>query len=227
MRLNVASVAIRALAGLLALSSPAFAGGPEVHDISFSNDLGTVQYNKNGENVTYKVVPVTWVGDIGNGRVVNITANSAESLFKYVMKLNPDYLFANGQKSNVWNHTHSGSQNKSSSVHAAAAAAEPPVSVLQNKLAGSESKMANRPSKFNYDLVCWEFGKAETIYYKGCDPDVIWEGYQYLRGLAGNAQLSAGSTGTCGRVSCSWDDGIWFCQDVSSLLFLPTTKTLG
>jgi len=128
MRLNTASLTLGALAAIATLSSPALAAGPEVHDISSSYDLGSVQYLKNGQNVTYKVVPVTWGGDVGDGRLVNITANSAESLFKYAMKLNPDYLFANGQKSNAWNRTRSGSHNKTSSVHAAAPAAEPPVS---------------------------------------------------------------------------------------------------
>jgi len=132
MHLKIATLALSALAVVATLSTSVLAGSPEVHDISASHDLGTVSYNKNGKNVTYRVVPVTWVGDIGDGRVVNITATSAESLFRYATKLNPTYLYANGQKSNSWNHTRPASHNKTSSVHAAAKAAGPPVSIQTN-----------------------------------------------------------------------------------------------
>jgi len=114
MHVNFTTIALGALAILSSMASPAHAGGLEIHDISSGYDVGTVQYNKNGQNLTYNVVPVTWLGDVGDGRVVNITANSAESLFKYAMKLNPHYLYANGRKNNSWNHTRPASYNKTS-----------------------------------------------------------------------------------------------------------------
>ncbi|KAK3064578.1 hypothetical protein LTS18_005947 [Coniosporium uncinatum] len=180
MHVNFTTIALGALAILSSMASPAHAGGLEIHDISSGYDVGTVQYNKNGQNLTYNVVPVTWLGDVGDGRVVNITANSAESLFKYAMKLNPHYLYTNGRKNNSWNHTRPASYNKTSSVHAAATAAEPPVSNQDFPTITSEDSVA-KPSAV----------KTRPCY----------------------AQLSAGSTGTCGRIPCSYDDGIWFCQD--------------
>jgi hypothetical protein len=45
------------------------------------------------------------------------------------------------------------------------------------------------------------------------------EGVAYLRGVPGTPTLPAGP-GRCERVSCSWELGIWWCNDVR-LLFLP------
>jgi hypothetical protein len=41
----------------------------------------------------------------------------------------------------------------------------------------------------------------------------IHQGYYYLRGLNGSGGI--GNKG-CGRVSCSYDSGIWICNDVDS-----------
>jgi len=71
--------------------------------------------------------------------------------------------------------------------------------------------------QMNTKTVCWEFG--HNTGHKGTDPDIIKKGAVYLM-LQGHkskaaAHLGAGTKGTCGRVSCERNSGIYFCQDVS------------
>lgn len=49
------------------------------------------------------------------------------------------------------------------------------------------------------------------------DSSEIRTGERYLRGLTGRPTNKAGP-GTCGRVSCSWNSAIWWCNDVSSTI---------
>lgn len=51
---------------------------------------------------------------------------------------------------------------------------------------------------------CYGFG--------GADPSEIWQGIQYLRQVPGMPDNGPGP-GSCQRVSCSWESGIWFCND--------------
>lgn len=51
---------------------------------------------------------------------------------------------------------------------------------------------------------CWDVG--------------IIQGIQYLRGLKGRPSNGPGP-GNCGRVSCSYDNAIWWCNDVSFVLY--------
>lgn len=44
--------------------------------------------------------------------------------------------------------------------------------------------------------------------------DGLSQGIDHLRGLGGRAR-SGGGPGACGRVSCSYGTGIWWCNDVS------------
>jgi hypothetical protein len=42
----------------------------------------------------------------------------------------------------------------------------------------------------------------------------ISNGIKYLRGLSGHPRAGPGP-GNCARVSCSYQSGIWWCNDVS------------
>jgi hypothetical protein len=62
----------------------------------------------------------------------------------------------------------------------------------------------------------WNCGYGD----EGADVGAIRNGIRYLRGLNGNPTNGAGP-GNCGRVSCSYDSAIWWCNDVSdSVWFL-------
>ncbi len=46
----------------------------------------------------------------------------------------------------------------------------------------------------------------------GARRDAIWEGMQYLHGVKGEPRLGGG-WGVCGRVSCSYNSAIYWCND--------------
>lgn len=46
--------------------------------------------------------------------------------------------------------------------------------------------------------------------------DKIQDGIKYLRGVTGKPSMGPGP-GNCGRVSCSWNAAIYWCNDVSTL----------
>lgn len=67
----------------------------------------------------------------------------------------------------------------------------------------------------------WIQGSWKMIY---CKPGHGWEmgdrdaakdGIKYLQGVPGEPASSPGP-GMCGRVSCSYDTAIWWCNDVSA-----------
>ena len=56
-----------------------------------------------------------------------------------------------------------------------------------------------------------------------CSRGRIGEGIDYLRGVAGRPGNGPGP-GNCGRVSCSYNSAIWWCNDVNT--YLPTHSML-
>lgn len=57
---------------------------------------------------------------------------------------------------------------------------------------------------------------GSTHYCANMGPARLWrvkEGIAYLRGLKGQPTNGPGP-GACGRVSCSWNSGIWWCNNV-------------
>lgn len=58
--------------------------------------------------------------------------------------------------------------------------------------------------------------------------EAIWEGINHLNHVSGKP-VSKPGPGVCGRVSCSYDSAIWWCNDVSSKLVpiftLPKTPS--
>lgn len=51
----------------------------------------------------------------------------------------------------------------------------------------------------------------------------IQDGINYLMGVGGQPSNGPGP-GACGRVSCSYDAAIWWCNDVSTLYAWPRNK---
>ncbi|KAK8079396.1 hypothetical protein PG997_007214 [Apiospora hydei] len=45
------------------------------------------------------------------------------------------------------------------------------------------------------------------------DVTYINDGINYLHGIPGNCGVSAGNPGTCARISCSYNSGIWLCSE--------------
>lgn len=70
-----------------------------------------------------------------------------------------------------------------------------------------EIKVLKKRTLFSY-IRCNTFAKGQK--------SVFEEGIRYLRGVRG--QPHEGPSGKCGRVSCSWGAGIWWCNDVSIVL---------
>jgi len=68
-------------------------------------------------------------------------------------------------------------------------------------------------------------GKRQLLcnIFPTADKETIQDGIDYLRGVPGTATNGPGP-GNCGRVSCSWDSAIWWCNDVSNI-HLSTTQT--
>jgi hypothetical protein len=58
-------------------------------------------------------------------------------------------------------------------------------------------------------------------YWALADEQVIETGIAYLRRVQGQPVLGPGPS-KCGRVSCSYDSGIWWCNDVSLFLLYPS-----
>ena len=50
--------------------------------------------------------------------------------------------------------------------------------------------------------------------------DPIDEGIRYLHGISGDCQVEKGFQ-VCARVSCSWNGGIWLCNDTRDKLSVP------
>lgn len=83
-------------------------------------------------------------------------------------------------------------------------------------LAGEQvSAVDSAPSLFKRDdVICCNFGKP-------CQNDII-VGITYLRGVSGQPTNGPGP-GNCGRVSCSFNSAIWWCNDVSDSIY-PLTR---
>ncbi|KAK4449547.1 hypothetical protein QBC34DRAFT_380007 [Podospora aff. communis PSN243] len=47
-----------------------------------------------------------------------------------------------------------------------------------------------------------------------------WAGIDYLEDIIGNCRAAPGP-GSCGRVSCSYDTGIWYCNDNTDEYWVP------
>ncbi|KXX78412.1 hypothetical protein MMYC01_205883 [Madurella mycetomatis] len=54
----------------------------------------------------------------------------------------------------------------------------------------------------------------------------IQEGISYLRGVSGQPSMGPGP-GNCGRVSCSYDSAIWWCNDNTDTFSLPGFYTIA
>ncbi|KAK8009285.1 hypothetical protein PG991_011836 [Apiospora marii] len=63
---------------------------------------------------------------------------------------------------------------------------------------------SHHPEKTPYKIICDLFPNAHET--------GIQDGINYLRGVPGRPQNGPGP-GRCGRVSCSWDSAIWWCND--------------
>ena len=77
-----------------------------------------------------------------------------------------------------------------------------------------------RDKNFNSDLeklinvTEWETDSLECYRYPAANADRIYQGVMYLAHVGGVPEAGAGPN-LCGRVSCSWDSAIYWCNDVS------------
>ncbi|KAG8424721.1 hypothetical protein J3458_001492 [Metarhizium acridum] len=78
------------------------------------------------------------------------------------------------------------------------------------------SGAAKRSPLFNWSQVICGTG---ALGWHPCKVRRIEEGIEYLRGLAGVPRNGPGPE-TCGRVSCSYQAAIWWCNNVSFLAVL-------
>ncbi|KAK7928368.1 hypothetical protein PG985_005366 [Apiospora marii] len=58
-----------------------------------------------------------------------------------------------------------------------------------------------------HEVDCWTGGSGTA------DVNYINDGIDYLHGISGNCGVSAGNAGTCARISCSYNSGIWLCSN--------------
>ncbi|KAH8898684.1 hypothetical protein GQ53DRAFT_777319 [Thozetella sp. PMI_491] len=62
--------------------------------------------------------------------------------------------------------------------------------------------------------------------WKAADAKRILEGISYLRGVGGQPTNGPGP-GNCGRVSCSYNSAIWWCNDNTDTFSLPSYSTIA
>lgn len=69
-----------------------------------------------------------------------------------------------------------------------------------------------------------DFSHSHTICgnFPGTTVDHLGQGISYLRGVGGRPSM--GGRGTCGRVSCSYNTAIWWCNDVSAAVYSLNRK---
>jgi hypothetical protein len=67
--------------------------------------------------------------------------------------------------------------------------------------------LAKRTDFYGSKTVCQKFGSSARF-------TPIQNGIKYLRGVKGNPRAGPGPA-NCGRVSCSYNSAIWWCNDVS------------
>ncbi|KFY43022.1 hypothetical protein V495_04216 [Pseudogymnoascus sp. VKM F-4514 (FW-929)] len=99
-------------------------------------------------------------------------------------------------------------------------------SALTSKLAQVETRMTEEEfSPVDHtnlfkrdDVLCCNFGKP-------CQNDII-VGIKYLRGVGGQPTNGPGP-GNCGRVSCSFNSAIWWCNDNHSAKTLPSFNNIA
>jgi hypothetical protein len=68
------------------------------------------------------------------------------------------------------------------------------------------SALVKRTDFYGAKYVCGKWSSARS--------KPISNGIKYLRGLSGHPRAGPGP-GNCARVSCSYQSGIWWCNDVS------------
>ncbi|KAK4227636.1 hypothetical protein QBC38DRAFT_363874 [Podospora fimiseda] len=66
----------------------------------------------------------------------------------------------------------------------------------------------------------WTDCSAPSTHGPALDRNAIYWGIEYLRGLSGQAQRGPGPR-SCGRVSCSWNSAIWYCNNNSYTKYMP------
>lgn len=104
-------------------------------------------------------------------------------------------------------------------VVAQAVQLNPDFKLSSTKRAADAGVMARELHK--RDVICGNFPTA--------NPKRILEGIAYLNSLPGGDRPTNGpGPGACGRVSCSYNSAIWWCNDVSGPLHLhrPLCNTL-
>ncbi|KAL3489206.1 hypothetical protein BJX62DRAFT_209728 [Aspergillus germanicus] len=70
-------------------------------------------------------------------------------------------------------------------------------------------------------LLCYDQTPWEPAGYHA-----INEGIAYLRGLSGRPGMRAGPS-ACGRVSCSWNAAIWWCNDANEFKLLESYNSIA
>lgn len=64
---------------------------------------------------------------------------------------------------------------------------------------------------------------SDCGHFDAARAQAIWEGINHLNHVSGRP-VSGPGPGVCGRVSCSYDSAIWWCNDVSTRLLPVFTR---
>ncbi|KAI8219424.1 hypothetical protein K4K54_009529 [Colletotrichum sp. SAR 10_86] len=89
---------------------------------------------------------------------------------------------------------------------------------LLNTTIAQSAALDKRTDFSGSKVVCGNFPKANR--------DRLYAGVGYLRGVGGRPWNAAGP-GTCGRVSCSWNSAIWWCNDAKSRKTLDSYSSIA
>jgi hypothetical protein len=149
--------------------------------------------------------PISWrIDDItpGSSHILNGTI---EQVRTQILAINPDFVFAAAPppRASDFNTSHSLSGICNNETGADLTSSTPAASATASSLTGRNAG----------DFYCDIFPNAYCYY--------IADQIEYLYGVAGVPKNGPGP-GNCGRVSCSWDTEVLWCNDVSppSFFFL-------
>ncbi|KAK4225369.1 hypothetical protein QBC38DRAFT_530951 [Podospora fimiseda] len=156
----------------------------------------------------YKIVPLEWSiqPTPGKGEYINVTG-TVQQVIAQMTKLNPNFLSETKELYQKENQLHlppleSNNNNNNIIIYGPRPTA-PPMRDLD-------------PLPLSHDCFTWP----------EANPSAIDEGIDYLNQVKGRPWLPKGF-GTCARVSCSWDSGIFWCNDNDFTYELDSFKQIA
>ncbi|KAJ4417531.1 hypothetical protein N0V82_006090 [Gnomoniopsis sp. IMI 355080] len=188
----------------LSLAITAFAGfmlgiaAQEAQEIQIPSNGTFVGRNYQGDNVTYTLAPTVWELEYSDIIPKHNFTGSVQELYAYINTTFPEYHWPINELT-----AHTSPEDIFMS--------EPSLTTTTTTVATADP--TNDPT------VTWpaahkpyETGRVVCGHFPRADWFKVRDGYNYLDGVPGQPGLPPGPA-VCARVSCSFNVGIWWCND--------------